>query len=254
MTNALILMAGSGSRLLPLTEHLPKPLVEVAGRPLISRSIDALVACGITRIVSVVGYGAEMVERFFRDSYPDLQVELIYNEHYADTNNAWSLLCAREMFAGDGMILLDGDIIYEQPILEKVTRHTGSGLVIRRSFSLGEEEMKVMVDLHGRITRIGKELSPGESPGESIGIARFTPDATSRLFETLDDRINRRGGRGEFYEASFQQMIDEGERLDMIDAGDSLCIEIDTLEDLRTAAREVVPWVDREICVRASAA
>jgi choline kinase len=246
MTKGLILMAGSGTRLLPLTERIPKPLVEVAGRPLIARSVDALVACGVTQLVGVVGYGAAEIERYFRQEYPALSVELIDNPRYADTNNAYSLLCAREAFHASGMILLDGDILYEQAIMETVVQYAvdRSGLVVRRSSDLGDEEMKVRVDRRGRITEIGKHLVPAASIGESIGIARFSVADTRRLFETLERRIEQQGRTGEFYEASFQQMIDEGMRLDMIDAGDNLCIEIDTLEDLRVAAREVAPWVD----------
>jgi choline kinase len=237
MTKGVFLLAGVGSRLRPLTDTTPKPLISVAGRPLIARSVDSLIAVGITELVIVTGHLEDQIQRFFRSSYPGISVTFVHNERYEETNNAYSLLLARQAIDGKGMLLLDGDILYDPTISRKVLGPTAPArsLVVRRSNQLGEEEIKVQLDARGRITQIGKQLPPDECVGESIGIARFDPMATVLLFETLHHRICRLGLTGEFYEASFQQMIDHGMRFDMLDAGDHPCMEIDTPEDLQAA-------------------
>jgi len=236
-TIAVILAAGTGTRLRPLTNDVPKPLVEVGGRALLARSIDALRAAGVTRFVVVAGYRAVSVERFLDREFPDLDVELLYNHRYAEANNAASVLLAARSLEGARLLLLDGDLLYDPAIVEELVacREPGSRLVVRRSEALGEEEIKVMSDSRGRIVSIGKQLEPSRCIGESIGIAHFDRTATARLFDTLAARMRLPGGAGEFYEASFQQMIDEGCDVEIFDARGRYCIEIDTLEDLADA-------------------
>jgi choline kinase len=237
MTKGVFLLAGVGSRLRPLTDTTPKPLLNVAGRPLIARSVDSLIAAGITEFVVVTGHLEDQLQRFFRSNYPGIAMTFIHNDRYEETNNAFSLLLAREAFNGEGMLLLDGDILYDHAITRKVLGPQAPTrcLVVRRSEQLGDEEIKVQLDKSGRIAQIGKQLHPEDCVGESIGIARFDPIATTLLFETLHHRMHRLGMTGEFYEASFQQMIDHGMRLDMLDAEDHLCMEIDTPTDLLAA-------------------
>lgn len=248
MYKALYLLAGSGTRLFPYTESMPKALIDINGRPLLSRSVDSMIACGIDRFVVVTGYRAESVHRFFRENYPGLAVEFIHSERYAETNNAYSLWLAQGAFTGDGMILMDGDILYQHQIAELMLTPSGlpNALAVRGSNDLGEEEIKVMLNGKGEVTRIGKTLNSVECYGESIGIARFSPVGAKRLFQTLSHRIQTLGLEGEFYEASFQQMIDEGERIGIVDTLDYRCIEIDTPDDLRMATEEVVAYIDGE--------
>jgi choline kinase len=237
MTKGVFLLAGVGSRLRPLTDTTPKPLLHVAGRPLIARSVDSLIAAGITEFVVVTGHLEDQIQRFFRTSYSGISITFIRNERYEETNNAYSLLLARRAFNGEGMLLLDGDILYDHAITRNVLASDAPSncLVVRKSGQLGEEEVKVQIDHSGTIEQIGKHLPPEACAGESIGIAKFDSTATALLFTTLDYRMNRLGMTGEFYEASFQQLIDRGACIEMLDAGDHLCMEIDTLDDLQTA-------------------
>jgi choline kinase len=106
-----------------------------------------------------------------------------------------------------------------------------NGLIIRATNHLGTEEIKVELDGLGVVKRIGKEIDPGVAAGESIGIEKFSASAVDILFEVL----NRRKERNEFYEASFQEMIDKGVQVHAVDSAGLPCIEIDTLEDLAAA-------------------
>jgi choline kinase len=128
--------------------------------------------------------------------------------------------------------LLDSDIIFHAAILTRIlsSPHVNT-LALREGIPLGEEEIKVQLDGTGRVIRIGKGIPPAEAAGESIGIERFSSETGSRLFAVLA----RRKERDEFYEESFQELMDTGEDLRTVVCGDLPCMEIDTPEDLRAA-------------------
>lgn len=243
----LYLLAGSGERLRPLTDDRPKALIEINARPILSRSVESLIRCGLRRFVVVTGYRSEMVRTFFHEFYTDIDVQFVQNDRYAETNNAYSLWLARSAFDDAELLLLDGDILFEHPIAEMMTKEPAEGnrLAVRGSDDLGWEEIKVLLDDRGLITRIGKDVEPARGFGESIGIARFDVAGTAALFATLSSRIERPGGENEFYEASFQQMIDQGVPIGIVNTLDYRCIEIDTADDLAVAERDVACYVDR---------
>ncbi|MBC8144613.1 MAG: NTP transferase domain-containing protein [bacterium] len=238
---AVILAAGVGSRLSPLTDNLPKPLVEVRGRPLLAWTLDALIDAGIRRIVIVVGHRCVKVEEFIDEAYGDVDIELIYNRDYRDSNNAMSLLFASQPAAGNRMLLLDGDLFFDPTLVLDAIEHQRTSIVVRFTDDLGDEEVKVSCDAAGTVREIGKEVAICDSVGESIGIAYFDPDACRQMFATLRKRTQRRYGRHEFYESSFQQLIDEGLSMDVLDSAERVCIEIDTIQDLMDAERISMP-------------
>jgi choline kinase len=137
------------------------------------------------------------------------------------------------------MLVLDGDILFDSRLLALLIHSPHkNGLIIRKTGHLGAEEIKVEVDENGFVTCIGKEIDLTAAAGESIGIEKFSADTTKILFDTL----NRRKDRNEFYEASFQEMIDGGVAVHAIDSSGLPCMEIDTLEDL-TAANELAQMI-----------
>ena len=92
---AIILSAGQGKRLLPLTERAPKCMLPVRGRPLIGRQIDALLRCGVDDITVVVGFGAESVEAGLAERYGPRRIRTLYNPFFAITDNLVSCWVAR---------------------------------------------------------------------------------------------------------------------------------------------------------------
>src|SRR5947207_14346183 len=92
---AIILSAGQGRRLLPLTERAPKCMLPVQGRPLIARQIDALRSCGVDDITVVVGFGAELVETGLAERYGPRGIRTLYNPFFALTDNLVSCWVAQ---------------------------------------------------------------------------------------------------------------------------------------------------------------
>lgn len=118
---AIILAAGLGNRMRPITKYIPKPLIEVSGQRMIDTAIDALYINGIRQIYIVVGY---LKEHFYilQQKYPNIQ--LIENPYYQTCNNISSLFTAREHLGN--CIILDGDqIIYNDKILEPGFKKSG---------------------------------------------------------------------------------------------------------------------------------
>jgi choline kinase len=228
----VILAAGIASRLRPLTNTIPKSLIEVGGKALLQRNLEALAAHRIPRCVIVTGYLHQRLESFVTALRLAMEIEFVHNPAFEQTNNNYSLWLTRPVVQGDDLLLLDADILFHHAILTRLlaTSHPDA-LIIRASNSLGHEEIKCELDADGAVIKIGKHLDPNKAAGESLGIERFSAATAAKLFDVLA----RRHVHDEFYEASFQEVIDGGARIYAVESGTLPCMEIDTPEDLRAA-------------------
>lgn len=239
--NAIILAAGISSRLRPLTDDIPKCLLPVGGRTLLERTLGSLGEHPFESFFLVTGYHEERIRESVARLAPRIPVEFVLNARYATTSNAYSLWLALARCAGAPFVVLDADILFHPALLARVLDSPHANpLALRDGGVLGAEEIKVEQDGMGRILRIGKDISPARAAGESIGIARFSAKAGTRLLAVL----GRRKEQNEFYEASFQELLDGGEEMRTVSCGDLPCMEIDTPDDLRAAA-EVAREIDR---------
>ncbi|MBA2275197.1 MAG: phosphocholine cytidylyltransferase family protein [Chloroflexi bacterium] len=170
---AVILAAGVGRRLAPLTDDRPKALVEVEGGTFLERALLAVGAAGFERVVIVTGHRADMIEAAVRDGGWPFDVRCVLNPRYATANNIVSFLAVEEDVR-DGFCLLNSDIVFDASILHDVaSAGQGCWLAVDVDEPLGAEEMKVEVDGQGLVRRISKGLPAATSAGEYIGIARF---------------------------------------------------------------------------------
>ena len=231
---AVLLAAGISSRLRPLTDTMPKSMLPIGGKPLLHRTLEILQEAGLGRCIIVTGYLHEMMEEFVRALDLRLHIDFVYNQHFSTTNNNFSLWLAQSMLNTDAMLLLDADILFDSRILTRLLENPhDNALVMRQSGALGHEEIKLELDGNGRVMRIGKDIEPRRAAGESLGIEKFDASTAQKLFDVLA----RRKGRDEFYEASFQEIIDRGTSIYTVDSGPHVCIEIDTIEDLAVAEK-----------------
>ncbi len=232
---AVILAAGIGDRLRPFTDHCPKTLLTVGGIPILRRTLGELIARDFGPIVIVTGFLEQQIRAAVTSWFPTHDIEFISNPQYATTNNAVSLLCAAPSFVGSDFFLLDGDIVFAGDILDIMRKRGPNCLALRTLGEIGAEEIKVRITPAEHVQEIGKTVSLADTAGESIGIEYFSATASRSLANVLHTRIGRDGYVDEFYEASFQQMIDEGINISALDIGRLHAIEIDTIDDLTTA-------------------
>lgn len=239
----VILAAGIGKRLRPLTSGRPKCLLEIGGVPLLSVTIGNLLSNGITDIGIVTGFMSQKIRSFAKKNFPKTPITFIDNKRYASTNNAFSLLHAKGFVQNHPMLLLDGDILFSKELLAmflKASRKPNR-VAVRVQGPHDREEIRVRINRWDHILEIGKHIPLESTYGESIGIEIFSAEAAARLFDILEQRMKTARGRSEFYESSFQQFIDQGNRLWAVDIEGHPAAEIDTAEDLLHAQRVILP-------------
>src|SRR3984885_3964334 len=167
--------------------------------------------------------------------FPTLDVTYVTNKDFRSTNNAYSLLLCRPHVEHDGFILLDGDVVFDLEVVEELVDRGPDCLAVRSVGEIGLEEVKVTADNHDRVLAIGKHVPVRSAMGESVGIELFSAASSRRLFDALDQRVLGQGLVNEYYEAAFQQIIDEGSTLFGVDIGSLYPTQIDTVEDLLAA-------------------
>jgi len=231
---AAILAAGA-RRLHRPGDELPMALVPVDGVPILRRTITSLMRVGFDQFVIGTGYLEQMIRDAVASWFPDLDVTFVTNPDFRTTSTASTLLLLREHVDGDGFMLLDGDVVFDLGVVEELIERGPSCLAVRSVGELGLEEVKVTADIEDRVLAIGKHVPVRSAMGESIGIALLSAATSRKLFATLGTRVREQGLVHEYYEASLQQIIDEGATLYGVDIGSMYATEIDTIEDLAAA-------------------
>ena len=235
----VILAAGMAKRLRPLTDERPKCLLTVGQRTLLQRTVDGIIAAGISELVVVTGYRAQMIRDFLTSHYPDLTIHFIDNPDYAHNNNIFSLWLTRPYTEGRDFLLLDSDILFDPQIIPAVLSAEGSALALNRH-ELGEEEIKVIVDGQNRVVEISKVCSIEQAIGESVGIEKMEADYSTALFRELEQMIEGEGLIDIFYERAFERLIPQGHTFTVVDTTRYFSIELDTVEDFENA-KKLIP-------------
>ena len=230
----VILAAGMAKRLRPLTDTKPKCLLEVGGKTLLQRTVDAMVSAGINEFLVVTGYRAPMIRDFLGDSRI-LRISYIDNPDYEHNNNIFSLWLAMQELHGQEVLLMDSDILCDPEAVRRVARQECSALAMQRH-ELGEEEMKIVVDADFNITEISKTCRIEDAVGESVGIEKMTPEYTEAIYQELRKMILDEGLIDIFYERAFERLIPQGHTFKVVDTTDLFSYELDTPEDLERAS------------------
>lgn len=238
----LVLAAGAGRRLRPLTDALPKTLLPVnGGTTILDLALRNLAAVGLTEVVVVVGYAAGAVRsrQAELERRHGVRLALIGNDRAEDWNNAYSLWLAREHFAA-GALLINGDTVHpvsvEHTLLEAQRARPRTSdllLAVDDHKKLADEEMKVQFDQTGQLVAIHKSLDPTTAHGEYIGVALIEPAEGAGLAEALAATWRRDPGL--YYEDGFQVYADQGGRVHGAPIGAVEWVEVDNHADLARA-------------------
>jgi choline kinase len=234
---AVILAAGTSSRLYPLTADTPKALLDVAGRSILDRMLDGLAGAGVGRVVIVTGYRAERIDAHIAAARPRqaLEIVTVTNAAYATTNNAASLAAARTAIGAEPFVLCDGDVVFAaSPFPALMATPDPSAIVVDRAAALDEEAMKVAVGADGLVTRLSKQLDPKESAGESIGVQKVGGAALPALWNAIDDVVATHAASA-YYEDAFQRLIDRGVPFGVTAVAPGSWREVDDAADLAAA-------------------
>jgi choline kinase len=184
---AVILSAGQGRRLLPLTADTPKCALTVGGRSILEWQLRELARCGIRRVTVVVGFGAERVERLLAEQRAGTHT--LYNPFYAVADNLASCWVAREEMDED-FVLLNGDTLFDAPALQRLLASPARPVTVAVDHKdhYDADDMKVQLD-GDRLTRIGKDIAPAATDAESIGLLLFRREGPALFRRAVEQAL-----------------------------------------------------------------
>lgn len=228
---AIILAAGVGSRLRPITEAKPKTLVEVNGKPMLGYLIDNLIDNNISEIVICIGYKGEKIRDFCGQQYPHVKFSFVENVDFEITNNMYSLYLARKYLQGD-IILMNADLVYEETVISGLLKTQWTCVAVDKG-TYDEESMKVIVTENGNICDIAKTISQKQAFGRSIDVYKIAESDLVILKSHLLEIVEWQKERNQWTEVLLQQLF----QTQKIQAkpyliGDAKWVEIDNYEDL----------------------
>jgi choline kinase len=239
---AVVLCAGRGGRLYPLTKDRPKCLLQFGEKTVLECCLENLKSAGIQDVVLVTGYKKESVEALVKEKRYQ-GVSFVLNEQYAITNTAYSLNLALKKMDSD-FILVNGDVLFDRAILEGLLNHPVENCIaVDADIALDAEEIKVKA-ADGRVERIGKDVDPGQSLGEAIGLYKVSRGLIQELALIYDD-LEKRGENHHFFEKGFEEICQrsasDGRAFGIFLTDHRAWVEIDTVEDFLYATRKVFP-------------
>jgi 2-aminoethylphosphonate-pyruvate transaminase len=234
---AIILGAGEGRSLFPLTKDRPKTLLPLGDTTLLQRLIEQFRRLGVAEVLVVAGYKKERVYRALKGFRPQagMGIRIVENEQYSTTNTLYSLWLALKDCAGSSILVVDGDLICEDDVLAGVLRaKQDTVLAVDSCRVMGEEEIKVRCNASGRVVAIGRDVPEGSA--EFLGIAKFPAHVARELCRTAKHILDR-GHQAEYYEAAYSQLCHRGRKMYALDVAGKKWMEVDFLTDYEEALR-----------------
>ncbi len=233
---AIILAAGIGSRIKPLTDNCPKSLLKVGDNTILEMMISHIQDCGINEIIFVVGYLKEQIKDYVKTKFPDLNASFVTNDKYAETNTGYSLMLVKDFIQDSGFIKFDADVVFDKEILKKLIEcEHESCLCIDKNINLDAEEIKVIIDNQNRILKANKTVNPKDAIGESIGIEKISKETAKLLFKELELMMQDKKNHQEYYEGAYERLIEKNVPFHALDISGLKWTEIDTQEDFMMA-------------------
>ena len=243
---AIILSAGQGRRLLPLTADKPKSALPVGARSLLEWQLHEMAQCAIDEVVVVTGFAADIIDDIVARQRA-VPTRTLYNPFFAQCDNLGTCWVARTEMQDD-FIIVNGDTLFEAAILHRLLDHNSGAavtLVTDSKASYDDDDMKVIV-ANGRLQRVGKHLERATVNGESIGMMAFRGQGPARFAQQLEHMMRHGTGLKQWYLAAVDKLADHGLVATCPIDGLSWC-EVDDSVDLERAARVIASWYPERV-------
>jgi L-glutamine-phosphate cytidylyltransferase len=244
---ALLLAAGMGSRLAPLTDDVAKCLVGLSGISILERLIRTLGTYGFTRLVIVVGHESESIQDYLGDQSGDIRIDYVESTCYKTTNNIYSLWLARDLI-DEPVLLIESDLVFNESLLEEMLKP--DRMAISRQLpwmngttvTLGAEGVSAFC--------LGEMSRPDATHYKTVNIYSFAKETWRAVCERLDSYIAAKR-TGDYYESVFAEMVAAGTlELEPVLFEANSWYEVDTLDDL-AAAELIFPRFSAAMKMRA---
>jgi bifunctional UDP-N-acetylglucosamine pyrophosphorylase/glucosamine-1-phosphate N-acetyltransferase len=232
----VVLAAGVGSRMGPLTEERPKPMLPVAGRPLVAHTVDAAVEAGASEVVLVVGYQSASVRDYFGDDYAGVPVRYAVQERQRGTADA--VRSALDVLDDGPFAVLNGDALYDAPSLAEL--YDGGAAV--GSFEVADPTSYGVLRTDGSGNVTGVVEKPDDPPSNLVnaGAYVFPPEAGSWLRDVeesergeleLTDVLDRLCDGADVRAVAFDRWLDVGRPWELLEANEWKLARLETRVD-----------------------
>lgn len=234
---AVILAAGLGSRLRPLTERVPKPLVTVNGVPILHNALRALAGIGVQDVTIVVGYRKEAIQRSCGHRFAGLEITYAESMSFYKTGSAYSLQLARDALLRGDLILLEGDVFFDPDALERLVRHKAEDAAAVAPFDETMSGSAVTLTTDGWIgeVRMGQTGAQGTGVGlyKTMNLLRLSGRTLRDIVVPELDSYGWEAWQSTYVEQVLGRLIKRKLlRLAAVQCGDLRWFEIDTPADL----------------------
>lgn len=233
---AIILSAGQGRRLLPLTESTPKCLLPVSDKPVVEWQIDALLEIGIDNITIISGFHVGAVEALLAERYAAYpNIDILFNPFYEVADNLASCWIARHLMDGD-FLLLNGDTLIEPTLITQVLNSEPAPITLSVDYkdTYDSDDMKVQTDENGWVKQVSKIIPTEQIDAESIGLTYFRDQGAQHFREAVEAALRHPAELSSWYLTIIDALADQQLVNTCSIAGHRWC-EIDFIEDLSRA-------------------
>ena len=238
---AVILAAGMGTRLRPLTNSRPKCLVEVHGRPILQHQLESLAKAGVAECVLVTGYLSDQLRGHFGKEFRGVEISYVENERYDESNNLYSLWLAIKGL-DDDMILLEGDLVFEDALIEHLLNSPDPNVAVVDRYQPFMDGTVILAE--GRVSKsmVLKKDQGGDfdysGALKTVNIYKLSgKDLSHQIIPELT-RYVVEGKTDQYYEAVFADLVSRGVfELSVLHTEATKWAEIDTIEDLELAEK-----------------
>ena len=239
----VILSAGMGKRLMPLTKDIPKPLLEINGMTLLERMIRHCMDAHIEKFIVVVGYKKDKVIDFSKklEEKYNISIKIIENNRYDVTNTSISTHCASKYIQDnnlDDFLIINGDNVVDPKLIVKIASKKNTSMIIDNFKDLNEESFKLIISnespnedktiTSGIIEEIGKEIDISTSTGEFIGISKVSKEDVNDFNEILEHIIHE--DEQNYYDFAYKK-LSKIKKIDFVLTNGLKWTEIDDYND-----------------------
>ena len=238
-TKAIILSAGQGSRLLPLTKDKPKCLLEIGGQTILGWQIAALRAAGVCEVVVIAGFRYDLVETHLREmNYPGMTLRSHFNPFFQAADNLATCWLVGHEFDGN-CLLINGDTLFSTDLCRSLLKAREQAIMVTvdHKESYDDDDMKVALD-GDRLLDIGKTIDAHTVNGEAIGLIRFMGQGGEMFRRVVDHQIRTENGLKKWYLSAVQELARQGRAHTHSIAG-MIWGEVDNHQDLEAAGEMV---------------
>ena len=229
---ALILNSGLGHRMGVITKEHPKCMTEISFRnTILSRQLRQLVSFGIEEVVMTTGYYDQVLVDYCDRLHLPLRFTFVNNPLYAETNYIYSIYCAREYLKDDDIVLMHGDLVFENLVMEAVMSSDTSCMAVSSTLPLPEKDFKAVVK-DGRIEKVGIEFFDDAMAAQPL--YKILKDDWLVWLANIE-KYCETDNRKCYAENAFNEVSDRC-KICPCDVRDMLCAEIDTPEDLEVVS------------------